>query len=82
MTDNVDPVRMERFLLRAQEMVPLPQLYVVPLAAGTGRYRLLVIYGSYATSAQANEASHLLPPKYQREFALSALSLQRLRSQL
>ena len=81
-TDNVDPARMERFLVRAREMVPLPQLYVVPLAAGAGRYRLLVIYGSYATSAQAKEASQQLPPKYQREFALSALSLQRLRSQL
>ena len=81
-TDNVDPARMERFLARAGEMVPLSQLYVVPLPTGPGRYRLLVLYGSYATFAEAKEASRQLPPKYQREFALSALSLERLRSQL
>jgi hypothetical protein len=35
-TDNADPARMERFLLRARELVRLEELAVIPLAAGGG----------------------------------------------
>ena len=34
LTENTDPARMERFLLRAREIVPLEALYVIPIAAG------------------------------------------------
>ena len=40
LTENTDPARMERFLLRARELVPLEELYVIPVAGG-GDYRLL-----------------------------------------
>jgi hypothetical protein len=81
-TDNVDPARMERFLLRARDMVPLSDVYVIPVLAGAGRYRLRVVYGNYASAADAKAASEHLPPKYQREFHISAHSFEDLRGQL
>ena len=33
-TENTDPVRMERFLLRAREIVPLDALFVIPVTVG------------------------------------------------
>src|SRR5258708_6280229 len=68
-TPNSDPVRMERFLRRAREMVPLQQAYVIPLAA-KGDYSLRVVLGDFDNRAQALDASRRLPPNYQREFRL------------
>jgi hypothetical protein len=81
-TDNVEPARMERFLLRAREMVSLADIYVVPVALGAGRYRLRVLYGNFQDAQAANAASVRLPPKYQREFRISAHTLDDLREQL
>jgi hypothetical protein len=81
-TDNTDPVRMERFLVRAREMVPLSDLYVIPMLAGAGRYRLRVVYGNYETPALAEAAKQRLPPKYLREFRVTAHSFEDLRRQL
>jgi len=81
-TDNVDPARMERFLLRARDMVPLSDVYVIPVLAGAGRYRLRVVYGNFASAAEAEAATGRLPPKYQREFRISAHSFEDLRGQL
>ncbi len=81
-TDNVDPARMERFLLRARDMVQLSDVYVIPVLAGPGRYRLRVVYGNFDSAAQAEAASGRLPPKYQREFRISAHSFEDLRGQL
>jgi type II secretory pathway predicted ATPase ExeA/septal ring-binding cell division protein DamX len=80
-TENSDPARMERFLLRAREMVPLSDVYVVP-APAAGRYRLRVLYGNFASAAEADAASRALPPKYQREFHVVAHSFEDLRRQL
>jgi MSHA biogenesis protein MshM len=80
-TGNVDPARMERFLLRARDMVPVSDLYVIPMLAG-GRFRLRVVYGNYATLAEAQAATGHLPPKYQREFQVSVHSFKDLREQL
>ena len=44
-TSNTSPPRMERFLMRARDMVPLEELLVIPMAGG-GAYRLRVVYGS------------------------------------
>jgi type II secretory pathway predicted ATPase ExeA len=81
LTENVDPARMERFLLRAREMVPLSEVYVIPMLAG-GRYRLRVVYGNFATPTEAEAASRRLPPKYQREFSVTAHSFEDLRGEL
>jgi type II secretory pathway predicted ATPase ExeA len=81
-TDNTDPARMERFLARAREMVPLSDLYVVPMAAGPGRYRLRVVYGVFQSAEDAHAAQRRLPPKYQREFQATARRIEDLRRQL
>src|SRR5204862_5635341 len=60
-TDNPEPARMERFLLRARDMVPLADVYLVPMG-GTGSPRVRVIYGAFDTVEQAHEAERRLPP--------------------
>ena len=82
LTDNVEPARMERFLVRARDMVQLSQVYVIPMAVAPQRYRLWIVYGDFETAAAAQNAGHRLPPKYQREFGLSVRSFDELRRQL
>jgi type II secretory pathway predicted ATPase ExeA len=81
-TDNTDPARMERFLLRARDLVPLESVFVIPLAAGGGQYRLRVVYGEFASRAEALEAARRLPPKYQQAFHALARSFAELRGQI
>jgi type II secretory pathway predicted ATPase ExeA len=68
-SDNSDAARVERFLQRARGLVPLENLYIVPVPSGD-RYRIWALYGDYADRAAAAEAGRRLPPKYQKEFAL------------
>jgi MSHA biogenesis protein MshM len=80
-TDNSDPARMERFLQRARELVPLEELYVIPMAGG-GQYRLRVVYGDFASRDEAAAAGKRLPPKYQQAFRTSLRSFAELRGQI
>jgi MSHA biogenesis protein MshM len=80
-TDNTDAARMERFLLRARDLVPLDQLYVIPMAAA-GEYRLRVVYGDFATRDEAAAADKRLPPKYQSAFRTALRSFAELRGQI
>jgi type II secretory pathway predicted ATPase ExeA len=80
-TDNADPARMERFLLRAREMVPLEELFVIPIAGG-GHYRLRVVYGEFVSREAAAAAGKRLPPKYQQAFRTSLRSFAELRGQI
>ena len=80
-TENTDPARMERFLRRARDMVPLGELYVIPMA-GAGRYRLRVVYGEFDSREAALEAERRLPPKYQQAFETSPRSFAELRGQI
>jgi len=80
-TENTDPARMERFLLRAQEMVPLEELYVIPVAGG-GQYRLWVVFGDFASREEAAAAGRRLPPRYQQAFRTAPRSFGELRRQL
>src|SRR5256886_2656059 len=63
-TDNTDPARVERFLVRARELVPLGKLFVIPVARA-GQYRLRVIFGEFPSRAAAIEAGQRFPPPYQ-----------------
>jgi septal ring-binding cell division protein DamX len=81
-TDNVDPARMERFLLRARDLVRLEDLAVIPLAAGGGQYRLRVVYGEFPTREAALEAEKRLPPRYLNAFRTLPRSFAELRSQI
>ena len=78
--DNSDPERTERFLLRARELVPLGEVYVIPVAQSGARYRLRVTYGMFADRPAAAEAAKRLPPKYQNAFRSEPRSLAELRS--
>ncbi len=81
-TDNSEPERTERFLQRARDLVPLADVYVVPVARGARNYRLRVTYGMFASRELAEEAARRLPPKYQNAFHFSLRSLAELRAAL
>ena len=81
MTENSDPARMERFLVRARQMVPLEELYVIPVAAG-GQYRLWVVFGEFTSRDEAAAAARRLPPRYQEAFRPAPRSYGDLRRQL
>src|SRR5437879_10048966 len=71
----------ERFLVRARELVPLGELFVIPVARA-GQYRLRVIFGEFPSRAAAIEAGKRLPPRYQQAFRASPRSFAELRGQI
>jgi hypothetical protein len=80
-TDNAEPARMERFLLRARDLVPLSDVFVIPMS-GAPATRLRVVYGTFETAQQALEARRRLPPKYQQAFRPSPRTFAELRKQM
>jgi type II secretory pathway predicted ATPase ExeA len=80
-TNNTDPARMERFLVRARDLVPLEDLYVIPLPGGAP-HRLRVVFGAFENRGQALDAGKRLPPKYQQAFRTSPRSFAELRGQI
>ena len=81
LSDNSDPARVERFLMRARDLVPLEEVYVVPLEGG-GRYRIWALYGVFADREAAQRAAERLPPKYQQAFRTEPRSFAELRRAL
>lgn len=77
-TDNTDPARMERFLVRARGLALLNDLYVIPLVSGR-HYRLRVVYGDFPDRASAAEGARQLPPKYRKAFRTTPRSFADLR---
>ena len=80
-TENSDPARVERFLMRARDLLPLDEMFVVPLEVG-GRYRMWAFYGVYPDRTSAREAAQHLPPKYQQAFRPYPRSFAELRRAL
>jgi hypothetical protein len=80
-TENSEPARTERFLVRARELVPLSDLYIVPVSTPS-HYRLRVVYGAYGSRAEAAEAAKRLPPKYQNAFHVELRSFAELRASI
>ncbi len=80
-TDNADPARMERFLTRARDLVPLEELFVIPMASADA-YRLWVVFGSFPDRESAVEAERRLPPRYQRAFRTSPRTFGELRAEI
>jgi type II secretory pathway predicted ATPase ExeA len=80
-TENSDPARMERFLVRAKELVSLEDVYVLPQVAGN-RFKMRVTYGTYPDRASALLAAERLPPKYKQAFQAELRSFAELRSGL
>ena len=81
-TDNSDPGRMERFLLRARDLVPLEELFVIPTGGGSSPHRLRVVYGEFRSPEDAAAAGKRLPPRYQQAFRTTVRSFSELRSQI
>jgi septal ring-binding cell division protein DamX len=79
--ENSDAARAERFLVRARELVPLSEVYVIPVATGS-RYFLRVAYGAYTSKEAAADAAKRLPPKYQKAFAFQLRSYAELRGSI
>ena len=65
--------------MRARELVPLAEVYVIPVAAGP-RYLLRVVFGMYPSKEAAAEAAKRLPPKYQNAFRFELRSAAELRA--
>jgi hypothetical protein len=80
-SENSDPARTERFLQRARDLVPLSEVYVIPVAAGS-RYLLRMTYGVFDNREAAAEAARRLPPKYQNAFHVQLRSLAELRASI
>jgi type II secretory pathway predicted ATPase ExeA len=79
--ENSNGTRMERFLMRARDLVPLSDIYVIPVATGS-RYFVRVVYGAYAGKETAAEAARRLPPKYLNAFQLDLRSFAELRASI
>jgi hypothetical protein len=80
-SDNSDPARVERFLMRARDLVPLEEVFVVPVESGS-RYRIWALYGVYPDREAARRAAARLPPKYQQAFRTEPRSFAELRRAL
>ncbi|HET7364716.1 MAG TPA: AAA family ATPase [Burkholderiales bacterium] len=80
-TDNAEAARMERFLLRARDLVPISEVFLIPVA-GPGNPRLRVIYGTFQDEREARAALTRLPPKYQQAFRVAPRRFGELRSQM
>ena len=80
-TDNAEAARMERFLLRARDLVPISEVFLIPLA-GSRNTRLRVIYGTFESERAARDALTRLPPKYQEAFRVAPRRFGDLRSQM
>ena len=81
LTENSDAARTERFLIRARDLVPLSEVYVIPLATGS-RYLIRVVYGAFPDREAAAEAARRLPPKYQNAFEFVLRSFAELRASI
>jgi hypothetical protein len=77
-TGNAEPARMERFLIRARSLVPLADVYVIPVRIGE-RYYVRVTLGAFADREAAAAAAERLPPKYKQAFRPELRSFAELR---
>ena len=80
-SDNSDPARVERFLMRARDLVPLEEVFVLPVESG-GHYRIWALYGLFPDREAARRAAERLPPKYQHAFHTEPRSFAQLRRAL
>jgi MSHA biogenesis protein MshM len=79
-TENTDPERLERFLIRARDRdrVLLDEVFLLPLQSG-GRYRIWALYGAYPDRSAARNAAQQLPQQYQDAFRLYPRSFAEVR---
>ena len=74
-TNDVRPLRIERFLKQADELGTLHQIYVLPIRIN-GKQGLRVLYGVYANSREARTGVQQLPKRYLDAYAPSIFLLE------
>jgi MSHA biogenesis protein MshM len=80
-SDNTDPGRVERFLIRAKGLVSLDDVYVLPQSSG-GKQRIRVTFGGYPDRDSAAQAAERLPPKYKEAFQRELRTFAELRESI
>ena len=73
-TNDIRPVRIEKFLKAAEAMGKLHEIYILPIQINS-KQGLRVLYGSYTTSAKARLAMQQLPKAYLDAYAPSIFLL-------
>ena len=66
-TEDTQPARMERFLVRADGMGKLSEIYVMPIKIN-GKQGFRVLYGAYPDSKAASAGMQQLPERYRKAF--------------
>ena len=67
-TEDTQPARMERFLIRANGLGKLSEIYVLPIKVN-GKDGFRVLYGSYPDIKTASTGMQQLPERYKKAFA-------------
>ena len=66
-TDDTQPARMERFLIRANGLGKLSEIYVLPIKVN-GKQGFRVLYGTYPDIKAASTGMQQLPERYKKVF--------------
>ena len=74
-TNDIRPLRIERFLRQADELGSLQQIYVLPIKIN-GKQGLRMLYGIYANGKEARAGIQHLPKRYQDAYAPSIFLLE------
>jgi len=67
-TEDMQPMRMERFLIRANGLGKLSEIYVMPIKVN-GKEGFRVLYGAYPDIKAASTGMQQLPERYKKAFA-------------
>lgn len=74
-TNDIRPLRLERFLKQAEELGSLQEVYVMPIKIN-GKLGLRVLYGIYPNSRDARAGMQQLPGQYREAYAPSIFLLE------
>ena len=66
-TEDAQPARMERFLIRANGVGKLSEIYVLPIKIN-GKDGFRVLYGTYSNATEAHAGMQQLPQRYKDAF--------------
>jgi len=67
-TEDTQPARMERFLIRANGLGKLSEIYLLPIKVN-GKEGFRVLYGTYPDIQAASTGMQQLPERYKKAFA-------------
>ena len=74
-TNDVQPLRIEGFLKRADNLGSLQKIFIVPIKIN-GKQGLRVLYGNFSNSKEARAGMQQLPKPYLNAYAPSIFLLE------